>query len=205
MWLVVGLGNPGKEYEDTRHNVGFMVIDALVRSSGAPTMQHKFKSELVQTNVGGVPCVLQKPTTFMNLSGQALQPAMAFFKIPLDHIIVIHDDLDLETGQIKLKRGGSAGGHNGLKSIDGLVGQNYLRLRAGIGHPRQTASADAAPRGKVVGHVLGKFRGEEAKLVGSMVAHCADAVSLLVSHGTRHTPDEALLVAQQKYHSLRIG
>jgi PTH1 family peptidyl-tRNA hydrolase len=120
----------------------------------------------------------------MNLSGQSVQPTMAFFKIPLDQVIVVHDDLDLEFGQMKLKRGGSPGGHNGLKSIDSCIGPNYLRVRAGIGHPRHSGP-DGAPkeRGKVIGHVLGAFRGKDLEDAQIVVEHCADAVEVLIKDG----------------------
>jgi PTH1 family peptidyl-tRNA hydrolase len=196
MWLVVGLGNPGREYENTRHNVGFMVLDVLARRHrlgfGA-----KFKGELAQGTIASTPALLLKPQTFMNLSGQSVQPAMAFFKAPLDTIVVVHDDLDLELGQIKLKRGGSPGGHNGLKSIDSCIGQNYLRLRAGIGHPRSKAPEGAVkPAGGVINHVLGAFKGRDAEDAGILVEHCADAVEMLVR-------GETLEKVQMKYHALK--
>jgi PTH1 family peptidyl-tRNA hydrolase len=197
VWLVVGLGNPGREYEGTRHNVGFMVVDALARRHRAPSFSSKFKAEVAQVSVRGESALLLKPQTFMNLSGQAVQPAMAFYKIPLEHILVVHDDLDLELGQIKLKRGGSPGGHNGLKSIDSQIGPNYLRVRAGIGHPRQKApeGAPPPPRGGVVGHVLGGFKGKDAEEAQFLVENCADAVESLIADG--------LEKAQMRFHSLK--
>jgi peptidyl-tRNA hydrolase, PTH1 family len=202
MWLVVGLGNPGREYEQTRHNVGFMAVEVMGAASRA-VWQTKFSSELAQLSIAGTSVVVQKPNTFMNLSGKAVQAAMAFYKLPIDNIIVIHDDLDLELGQIKLKRGGSHGGHNGLKSIDGLIGQNYLRVRAGIGHPRHAGPADAPPRTNVVSHVLGPFRGTDATIAKTMVDHCAAAANLLVTMGVEKGADEALKAAQLRYHSLK--
>ncbi len=188
MWLVVGLGNPGREYEGSRHNVGFMVVDALSRRHRAPAWCAKFQGELCSASIGADGVVLLKPQTFMNLSGQSAQAAMAFYKIALETIIVVHDDLDLELGQIKLKRGGSSGGHNGIKSVDSRMGPNYLRVRAGIGHPR----ADGRP---VVGHVLGAFKGKDAQEAAIMVEHCADAVESLMRDG--------LEKAQMKFHSLQ--
>lgn len=188
MWLVVGLGNPGREYEGSRHNVGFMVVDVLARRHRGPAFSSKFKGELAATSLGGESVVLLKPQTFMNLSGQSVQAAMAFYKIPLETIVVVHDDLDLELGQIKIKRGGGAGGHNGLKSVDSQIGPNYLRVRAGIGHPR----ADGRP---VVGHVLGAFKGKDAEEAAIMVEHSADAVESLIKDG--------LEKAQMKFHSLK--
>ena len=188
MWLVVGLGNPGREYESSRHNVGFMVVDALARRHRASSFASKFKGELAPCSLGKESALLLKPQTFMNLSGQSVQPAMAFFKVPLDHVIVVHDDLDLELGQIKLKRGGSAGGHNGIKSIDAQLGPEYLRVRGGIGHPRH----DGRP---VIGHVLGPFRGKDAEEAAILVENCADAVEALVKDG--------LEKAQMRFHSLK--
>lgn len=183
MWMVVGLGNPGREYELTRHNVGFMVVDALARRYGG-AFASNFKGELCQTSIKGTSSALLKPQTFMNLSGQSVQPAMAFFKIPLEQILVVHDDLDLEFGQMKLKRGGSPGGHNGLKSIDATIGPEYLRIRAGIGHPRSKAPEGAPKeRGHVVGHVLGAFKGKDLDDARAVVEHCADAVEVVMARG----------------------
>lgn len=183
MWMVVGLGNPGREYELTRHNVGFMVVDALARRHGG-AFASKFKGELCQTSINGTSSALLKPQTFMNLSGQSVQPAMAFFKIPLEQILVVHDDLDLEFGQMKLKRGGSPGGHNGLKSIDATIGPEYLRIRAGIGHPRSKAPEGAPKeRGHVVGHVLGAFKGKDLDDARAVVEHCTDAVEVVMARG----------------------
>jgi PTH1 family peptidyl-tRNA hydrolase len=183
MWLVVGLGNPGREYELTRHNIGFLVVEALARRYGG-SFAGKFKGELCQTSIKGTTAALLKPQTFMNLSGQSVQPTMAFFKVPLEQVIVVHDDLDLEFGQMKIKRGGSPGGHNGLKSIDASIGANYLRIRAGIGHPRSRAPEGAPKeRGSVVGHVLGAFKGKDLDDAKVVVEHCADAVEVLIRDG----------------------
>lgn len=196
MWLVAGLGNPGKEYENTRHNIGFMVVDALARRHKV-ALAAKFKGEIGTCSLGGTSAALLKPQTFMNLSGQSVQAAMAFYKIVPNNIVVVHDDLDLELGTIKLKIGGSPGGHNGIKSIDLSIGPNYYRIRAGIGHPRAKAppGAKAAPGTGVVGHVLGAFKGKDAEQAAILVEHCADAVEMLVRDGLEKT--------QMKYHSLK--
>lgn len=195
MWLITGLGNPGKEYENTRHNVGFMVLDLLARRHRV-SFSSKFKGELGQGVVGGGPVILLKPQTFMNISGQSVQPAMAFFKVPLLNIIVVHDDLDLELSQIKVKIGGSSGGHNGLKSIDQCIGPNYHRIRAGIGHPRTKAPEGATrDRGGVVGHVLAPFRGKDLEEAQFLIENCADAVEMLMRDGLEKT--------QMKFHSLK--
>ncbi len=191
MWLIVGLGNPGKEYEATRHNIGFMVVDRLAERWRAPKLQSKFKGEFAQTTIAGEPSLLLKPATYMNLSGQSVQAAMAFYKVPLEAIVVVHDDLDLELGQIKLKRGGGAGGHNGLKSIDQSVGAAYVRVRGGVGHP--------GGRERVVSHVLSPFRGKEADDAKVLVEHLADAVEMIV----RGPPDGGLEKAQMKFHAIK--
>lgn len=195
MWLVAGLGNPGSEYENTRHNVGFMVVDLLARRQKA-AFSSKFKGEVAQASLGGQSTLLLKPQTYMNLSGQSVQPAMAFYKVPLENIIVVHDELDLELGTMKLKIGGSPGGHNGIKSIDQSIGPNYYRIRAGIGHPRAKAPPGAVKdRGNVVGHVLGAFKGKDAEDAAALVEHCADAVEMLIRDG--------LEKAQQKFHAIK--
>ncbi|MCL2629440.1 MAG: aminoacyl-tRNA hydrolase [Alphaproteobacteria bacterium] len=143
MWLVVGLGNPG--YNGTRHNLGFEAADL---TAGGEEFK-KFKSSLVAKTDG---MIIAKPQTFMNLSGGAVQELMAFYKIPLERVIVIHDDIDLPIGEIRTKIGGGTGGHNGLKDIDEKVGQEYFRIRIGVGHPRDSES----PLMEVSDWVLGK-------------------------------------------------
>ncbi|MBP9829223.1 MAG: aminoacyl-tRNA hydrolase [Proteobacteria bacterium] len=135
MLLCVGLGNPGQQYLMTRHNIGFMVVDAVSLNYNFPIFRKKFQSEFSERKIRDVNIGLIKPQTFMNLSGVSVQSAMAFYKLKPEQIIVIHDDLDLIPGQIKVKFGGGSGGHNGLKSIDQAIGNGYWRLRLGIGHP----------------------------------------------------------------------
>ncbi|MBR3510741.1 MAG: aminoacyl-tRNA hydrolase [Alphaproteobacteria bacterium] len=131
--LIVGLGNPGKEYELTRHNVGFMAIDNFA-SDG---VWKKEKNALtLHDEQNGQKIIYVKPQTFMNNSGDAVAQLMAFYKIPLENLIVIHDDMDLKIGDVRQKIGGSSAGHNGIKSIDKMVGPDYKRIRIGIGHPR---------------------------------------------------------------------
>ena len=184
MKVILGLGNPGKEYAETRHNVGWWVLDHLADTWRTDGWRKDGEAMTSSGTVGGVKVRLVKPQTFMNLSGQSVQPTMAFFKVPLEQIIVVHDDLDLEFGQMKIKRGGSPGGHNGLKSIDASIGANYLRIRAGIGHPRSKAPEGAPKeRGSVVGHVLGAFKGKDLDDAKVVVEHCADAVEVLIRDG----------------------
>ena len=132
--LVVGLGNPGAEYVNTRHNVGFMAVDAL---AGADATWKKEKNALVfATTIDGRRVIFVKPQTYMNNSGGAVLALMMFYKVPLENIIVIHDDMDLKIGDVREKIGGGSAGHNGIKSIDANIGRDYKRVRIGIGHPR---------------------------------------------------------------------
>lgn len=151
MFLIVGLGNPGAEYERTRHNIGFMSIDQL--ASGGISFASKFHGLVAQATLTDEKVVFLKPQTFMNLSGKSVQAAMAFYKIPPENVIVLHDELDLPLGKIRIKQGGGANGHNGIKDIDQMVGPNYWRIRLGIGHP---GTAE-----QVHGHVLSRFASEE--------------------------------------------
>lgn len=138
-FLVVGLGNPGPEYTDTRHNVGFWVANALQEEYDFSSFQKKFQGMYAEKTVGQTKFYILKPLTYMNLSGAAVGEIMRYYKIPLDHVIVVHDDLDLPVGSIRLKRGGGEGGHNGLKSITQHIGKDYWRLKIGIGHPGDKA------------------------------------------------------------------
>ena len=133
--LVVGLGNPGSEYARNRHNIGFMAADVLVRRHSFGPWRTKFQGDIAEGMIGGDKVLILKPMTYMNLSGQSVGAAARFLKIPVEDIVVLHDELDIAPGRLKVKRGGGAGGHNGLKSIDSHLGQNYRRVRMGIGHP----------------------------------------------------------------------
>lgn len=135
MLLLVGLGNPGPEYASTRHNIGFMAVDEIVRRHSFSPWKVKFQGEVSEGTIGGEKVVVLKPQTFMNLSGQSVGLAARYLKVTLGHIVVIHDELDLDPGRVKVKVGGGSGGHNGLKSIDAHLGRDYRRVRLGIGHP----------------------------------------------------------------------
>jgi PTH1 family peptidyl-tRNA hydrolase len=152
-WVFVGLGNPGANYALNRHNVGFMAVDVIADSFRGPPFKIKSNAALSEISLPGQRLFFVKPQTFMNVSARGVAPLLAFYKIPLDHVIVFHDDLDLEPGRIKIKCGGSSGGHNGLKSLDQSIGSDYWRVRIGIGHP---GHKDA-----VNGYVLSNFRREE--------------------------------------------
>ncbi|HSH31169.1 MAG TPA: aminoacyl-tRNA hydrolase [Candidatus Saccharimonadales bacterium] len=147
MKLIVGLGNIGQRYAGTRHNLGFMVIDRLVGSHALPacSLNAKFKAQIVEGDIDGEKVLLVKPTTMMNLSGQSIGALTNFYKLPLDDLWVIYDDVDLEFGKLRIRRGGSSGGHNGLNSIIGVIGADFVRFRLGIAsdaRPPQTDTAD---------------------------------------------------------------
>ena len=160
--LIVGLGNPGNEYKNTRHNVGFMAVDFMAQQDA---IWKKEKNALTtRMEIDGLNVMLVKPQTFMNNSGEAVGPLMAFYKIPLENLIVIHDDMDLKLGTLREKVGGSSAGHNGIKSIDNAVGNEYRRIRIGIGHPRDFESPI-----NPADWVLGKFDSEQLKQIESVI------------------------------------
>ncbi|MTE15448.1 aminoacyl-tRNA hydrolase [Nocardia aurantiaca] len=175
--LVVGLGNPGSEYERTRHNVGFMVADVLAeRVGGRFTVHKKSGADLLEARLDGRKVLLAKPRTYMNLSGRPVAALAKFFSVPATEVIVIHDELDLPFGAIRLKRGGGEGGHNGLRSISqALTTKDYLRVRFGIGRP--PGRQDPAD------YVLKPFSAPERKEVPVIVEQTADAVELLLRVG----------------------
>ena len=171
-FLIVGLGNPGPEYALTRHNIGFMVADAIASAFAFPPFQRKFQGLYTEKNLDQRRLYILKPLTYMNLSGISTGEMMRFYKIPLDHILIIHDDLALPMGEIRLKKGGGDGGHNGLKSLTQHIGQDYWRLRIGIGHPGRPE--------KVTPHVLGKFSADEEIFVSHASEIIIQALPLLL-------------------------
>ena len=174
MRLVVGLGNPGSRYARNRHNVGFMAVDAIARKHGSPGFRSRFKGELAEGPIGGERVLLLKPQTFMNLSGESVGEAARFFKILPSEIIVIHDEIDLRPGKLRVKLGGGSAGHNGLRSIDTLLGPDYWRVRIGVGHP--------GIKELVQPYVLQNFSGEElAGWVEPLLGAVAEMVPLLLS------------------------
>lgn len=176
-WLVVGLGNPGAKYENTRHNVGFMTADALAARSGEPIRCIKYHALTSEAVIGGQSVLLMKPTTFMNLSGQAVGEAARFYKIPADHVLVISDDVDLPLGKLRIRKSGSAGGHNGLKNIIQLLGTDqFPRLKIGVG-------GKPHPDYDMADWVLGQFQGEDKKTIDAAVTRAADAVECLLADG----------------------
>src|SRR6266436_5207690 len=135
MRLVVGLGNPGSRYARNRHNIGFMAVDAIARRHGYPGFRSRFKGELGEGLISGERALLLKPQTFMNASGESVGEAARFFRILPSEVVVIHDEIDLRPGKVRVKHGGGSAGHNGLRSIDALLGADYWRVRIGVGHP----------------------------------------------------------------------
>lgn len=171
--VLIGLGNIGKKYQDTRHNFGFMVIDEIVKKYGFNNCSRKFKSELCQGKIADHDIMTLKPQTYMNNSGVAVSLVKKFYKIPVRNIIVFHDDLDLELGRIKIKTGGGNAGHNGLESIDGLIGKNYVRVRLGIEHPQD--------KDLVKSYVLKKFKKSEQTAVDFIVRSIAEFLPELLT------------------------
>jgi PTH1 family peptidyl-tRNA hydrolase len=158
MHLLVGLGNCGIEYENTRHNFGFLLIDKIIARHKLVSQKKKFKSDFFAGEIFGKKVLALKPQTFMNLSGLAVLEAIKFYKIPLSNVIIFHDDLDLAFAKIKYKIGGGNGGHNGLKSIDENIGKEYARIRLGIGRPEHL-------KYEISDYVLSKFSKEELEIV----------------------------------------
>ncbi len=179
MKIIVGLGNPGPKYETTRHNIGFLAVDALVDLWGARGPLLRDQGEIYETKVGSEKVYLLKPLTFMNLSGRSVAPLFKFHKCAPDDLIVIHDDLDLDLFQLRLKTGGGSGGHNGLKSIDECLGSenlNYHRIRLGIGHPRRIGSPMSP-----ADYVLQAFSDEELKLLEDLLKKVAKASEFVMA------------------------
>jgi peptidyl-tRNA hydrolase, PTH1 family len=181
--LVAGLGNPGREYEHTRHNVGFMVADELARRHGS-SFRGKFSGELAEVRVDGERIALLKPQTFMNLSGRSVGAAVRFFKVPPEQLLVVHDEVDLEPGRLQARAGGGLAGHNGLRSLGQELGtQDFLRLRVGVGRPER---GDPRP---VADWVLAPF--EDHVDADALVARAADAAETIARDG--------LEAAQQRF------
>ena len=181
-WLVVGLGNPGDKYENTRHNVGFMTADVLAERKGVPVQRLKFKALTTTLTLGGAQVLLMKPVTYMNLSGEAVGEAARFYKIPPERVLVISDDVSLPAGKLRIRRSGSAGGHNGLKNIIAHLGTDaFPPIKVGVG-------GKPHPDYDMADWVLGKLSGEDKKAVDAAVERAADAVERYIQDG----PDKAM-------------
>ena len=184
-WLIAGLGNPGSEYAGNRHNCGFMVADVLADRMGAPFKRDRSRARVAVGRLAGHPVTLAKPQTFMNLSGRPVAALRTFYKIPVERIVVIHDELDIPFGTIRLKQGGGDNGHNGLRSVTAALGsRDYLRVRVGIGRP--PGRMDPAD------FVLHDFSAAERKVLPDVLERCADAVEALLQRG--------LAAAQNEFH-----
>ncbi|HBI52363.1 MAG TPA: aminoacyl-tRNA hydrolase [Ruminococcaceae bacterium] len=186
-FIVCGLGNPGTQYENTRHNTGFMALDTLAEKLGADVKRLKFKSLTADVNIGGKHCLLMKPTTFMNNSGEAVVEALNFYKLPPENLLVMYDDISLDVGRVRIRKKGSDGGHNGIKSIIYLTGSDtFPRIKIGVG-------AKPNPDYDLAAWVLGMFPKEQGEQLESALGRAAEAAQLIVAGRT----DEAM----NKYNS----
>lgn len=173
MFLIAGLGNPGDKHAGHRHNIGFMAADAIARRHGFGPWRSKFKSEIAEGSLAGEKTLLLKPQTYMNLSGEALGDAMRFYKLEPENLIVLYDELDLDAGKLRVKTGGGAGGHNGIRSIDSHCGNAFQRVRLGIGHPGNKALVQR--------HVLSDFAKADREWVEPFLEAVAEHIPLLVT------------------------
>jgi PTH1 family peptidyl-tRNA hydrolase len=186
VWLVVGLGNPGPSYAGNRHNAGFMVLDVLAGRAGGRFKAHRSRADVLEGRLAGVRAVLAKPRTYMNESGGPVKGLRDFYKVPVERLIVVHDELDIPFGALRLKRGGGDNGHNGLRSITKSLGdKEYLRVRFGVGRPPGRMDAAA--------FVLKDFSAAERKVLDLEVDRAADAVEALLTG--------SLEAAQNEFHA----
>ena len=176
MKIIAGLGNPGAEYAQTKHNVGFMLLDALAERLNAPAWKEDFFSALTEVRIGGEKVFLVKPLTYMNNSGEALGPMLSYYKMDADDLVVVHDDMDIPVGTVRIRKKGSSGGHNGIKSILAHVGsEDFARVRIGIGRP---------PAGwTVINHVLAPFVAEDAPKIRAAIDYLLPAAECIVADG----------------------
>ena len=176
-WLLVCLGNPGKEYANTRHNIGFMAADALERRTGVKFNKLKYRALTGEVTLGGQRVLVVKPQTYMNLSGEAVKLAGGFYKIPPDHILVLYDDVSLPLGKLRVRGSGSAGGHNGIKNIIAHLGTDaFPRIKVGVGAP-EGADRD------LVDWVIGNFTQAQRKVVDEAIEKALDAAACVIAHG----------------------
>ena len=176
MFLIVGLGNPGKEYDGTRHNIGFETIDYLSKKYNIDVNRTKFKGTFGEGFINNKKVVLLKPSTYMNLSGESIREAINFYKLENEEVLVIYDDISLDVGKIRIREKGSAGGHNGIKSIIANMSTDvFPRIKIGVGQPK----------GDLVSHVLGKFSQEEINDLYEVIEVSSEAVEIIVKDGTK--------------------
>jgi peptidyl-tRNA hydrolase, PTH1 family len=190
LYAIVGLGNPGAEYDRTRHNAGFWFVDALAAAyRGSFRTEAKFFAEVARVRIGNSDVLLVKPSTFMNRSGQAIQALAAFYKLDPADILVVHDEMDLPVGAMRLKLAGGHGGHNGLRSVHQHIGEGYRRLRVGIGHP--------GSKELVLGYVLGRTSVADDKLIHQGIANAAAAIPVWL--------EQSWDKAMQQLHSAQLA
>ncbi|MCK9384080.1 MAG: aminoacyl-tRNA hydrolase [Nevskia sp.] len=190
LYAIVGLGNPGAEYDRTRHNAGFWFVDALAAAyRGSFRTEAKFFAEVARVRIGNSDVLLVKPSTFMNRSGQAIQALAAFYKLDPADILVVHDEMDLPVGAMRLKLAGGHGGHNGLRSVHQHIGEGYRRLRVGIGHP--------GSKELVLGYVLGRASVADDKLIHQGIANAAAAIPVWL--------EQSWDKAMQQLHSAQLA
>ena len=181
MFLIVGLGNPGKEYDGTRHNIGFAAVDYIADKYNIELNRIKFKGVFGEGFIDGKKVILLKPTTYMNLSGESIREVINFYKISNEEVIVIYDDISLEVGRLRIREKGSHGGHNGIKSIIANLGTDvFPRVKIGVG----------APKGNLVSHVLGKFNEDEIEILRETIKASSDAVSIMVKADTKEAKNK---------------
>jgi len=173
LFVVVGLGNPRRRYRKNRHNVGFMVADTLASRRNVKFKRWRNLAKLCEFDMEGISVMLARPLTFMNRSGSAVSAIVGHYQVPTDNVIVIHDDLDLPTGRLRLKRGGSSGGHKGVQSVIDEIGPDFLRVRIGIGKPETTD--------ETIDYVLSDFSKDQAKEIERAIERAADATEMLIA------------------------
>jgi PTH1 family peptidyl-tRNA hydrolase len=175
-WVVAGLGNPGAEYARSRHNVGYRVAEALAREAGVELKTRKFKGLLAEARIAGEPVIIVKPLTYYNLSGECVAAVLGYFKVPPNRLIVVHDDLDLEPGRLRLKQGGGDAGNRGVRSIAATLGSpDFIRVRVGIGRPRPGAESKE--------HVLAPMSPREIEEFEAAIARAREAVEAIIHEG----------------------
>ena len=182
-WIVVGLGNPGERYAGTRHNAGVLVVEELVERTGSRLKSHRSSCLVAEARLVQEPVVLARPTDYMNNSGRPVRQLLSFYKAPIERLIVVHDEIDLPFGDLRLKAGGGTAGHNGLKSVASHLGsKEFLRVRVGVGRPRGSKQA--------ADHVLDTFSGAERKELPELIDRAADAVERVVEAGVERAMNE---------------
>ncbi len=184
MKLIVGLGNPGREYEKNRHNMGFMCLNHFARTQGIRFDKKQGRARIGSGEVAGSKVVVARPQTFMNASGEAVSHLVRKFKISLEDLLVSHDDLDLPSGKLRLRQGGGSGGHKGIESIISCLGsQDFLRLRVGIGRPTVTEGSSERSDADIIAYVLSDFSAQEKRIITTLIPEVGEAILCLLTEG----------------------